>query len=74
MFTVFEKIFSVCTELHVNFMIMLVFVQASPLMEHKKLVVGNQTSMSMTSYESVLLETKKSASVYTLVALLIETY
>ena len=48
-------------------MMMWVLLQMSPLMEHKKLVVGNQTSMSMTSYETVLLETKKSASVYTLV-------
>ncbi|XP_070198698.1 ankyrin repeat and SAM domain-containing protein 6-like isoform X1 [Littorina saxatilis] len=40
--------------------------QASPLLEHKKMVVDDQTAMSMTSYESMLLETKKSASVYTL--------
>ncbi|XP_076469828.1 ankyrin repeat and SAM domain-containing protein 6-like isoform X4 [Babylonia areolata] len=39
--------------------------QPSPLMEPKQLV-GEQSTLTMTSYESMLLETKKSASVYTL--------
>ncbi|KAK7478206.1 hypothetical protein BaRGS_00030567 [Batillaria attramentaria] len=39
--------------------------QSSP-QPHRKFVEADQTTMSMTSYESMLLETKKSASVYTL--------